>query len=241
LGRDVKLLQKLSQLSGLQIITNTGYYGAVDNKFFPGSAQALNADEIAQIWINEFEEGIDGSKIKPGFIKISVNPGPVSPLHQKLVQAAAIAHLHTGLTIASHTGLALPAFEEIKILKQAGVNPSAFIWVHAQSEPDKGMYLKAAKEGAWISLDGLSDETVGEYLTMLIALKKEGYLSKVLISHDAGYYDPNKEEGGSIRRYTTLFDKLLPALGQEGFTKDDITQLLVKNPAEAFTLRIRKL
>lgn len=241
LGRDVKLLQKLSELSGLQLITNTGYYGAVDNKYFPQSAKVLSAEEIAQVWIGEFQRGIDGTRIKPGFIKISVNPGSLSPLHQKLIRAAAITHLQTGLTIASHTGLALPAFEEIELLKQGGVDPSAFVWVHAQAEPYKGMYTKAAKEGAWISLDGLSDENVNDYLAMLSDLKKAGFLSKVLVSHDAGYYDPNKEDGGNIRRYTTLFDKLLPALRESGFTRNDIEQLLVKNPVEAFALRVRKI
>ena len=35
LGRDVHLLQLAAQKSGLQILTNTGYYGAVDNKYLP--------------------------------------------------------------------------------------------------------------------------------------------------------------------------------------------------------------
>jgi len=38
LGRDVILLKKLSELSGVQIITNTGYYGAVQNKYLPSWA-----------------------------------------------------------------------------------------------------------------------------------------------------------------------------------------------------------
>jgi phosphotriesterase-related protein len=35
IGRDVLLLQKLSRQSGLNILTNTGYYGASDNKYLP--------------------------------------------------------------------------------------------------------------------------------------------------------------------------------------------------------------
>ena len=35
LGRDVLLLKRLADESGLQILTNTGYYGAVENKYLP--------------------------------------------------------------------------------------------------------------------------------------------------------------------------------------------------------------
>src|SRR5687767_3807936 len=45
LGRDVVLLQKLSDLSGLNIITNTGYYGGSDTKFLPVHAFSEDADD----------------------------------------------------------------------------------------------------------------------------------------------------------------------------------------------------
>jgi phosphotriesterase-related protein len=35
LGRDPLLLRELSERSGIQILTNTGYYGAVNNKYLP--------------------------------------------------------------------------------------------------------------------------------------------------------------------------------------------------------------
>lgn len=35
LGRDVNLLKMLADKSKLQLVTNTGYYGAVDNKYLP--------------------------------------------------------------------------------------------------------------------------------------------------------------------------------------------------------------
>ena len=74
LGRDPVLLKALSRKSGLNIITNTGYYGAVNNKYLPETAINASAQELANLWINEYENGIDGTGIRPGFIKISVNP-----------------------------------------------------------------------------------------------------------------------------------------------------------------------
>ena len=83
LGKDPLLLRELSERSGIQILTNTGYYGAVDNKFLPPHAFTETADQLADRWVADFEKGIDGTGIKPGFIKISVNPGPLSPLHRR--------------------------------------------------------------------------------------------------------------------------------------------------------------
>jgi phosphotriesterase-related protein len=166
LGRDVILLKDLSELSGLNIITNTGYYGGSDNKFLPDHAFTETHQALAARWINEWKRGIAPTSIKPGFIKISVNAEKLSAISEKLIRAAAITHLQTGLTIASHTGPAIPAFEQLEIVKKAGVHANAFIWVHAQNEKDKTTYVKAAREGAWVSLDGLNDTNVDQYVEL---------------------------------------------------------------------------
>ena len=240
LGRDPLLLKMLSDSSGLNILTNTGYYGALNNKYLPSHTFRETAEQIAARWIREWQDGIDGTGIKPGFIKTGVNPGKLSDLHQKLIKAAAITHLKTGLTIASHTGPALPAFEELEILASEGVAASAFIWVHAQSESDHSTHVMAATKGAWISLDGVSEENTKDYVAMISNLKANGLLDRVLVSHDAGWYTPGEPDGGSFRGYTALFTSLLPALKEAGYSEEELTQLLVHNPARAFEVRIRK-
>lgn len=241
LGRDVQLLQRLSRESGLSIITNTGYYGGSDEKFLPPQVFTESPDELAARWTTEWENGIDGTGIKPGFMKISVNPGSLSVASRKLVEAAAKTHLRTGLTIASHTGPGIAAFEEIDILKSQGVSPDAFIWVHAQSEKNFDEYVRAVRIGTWVSLDGVGDSNIQQYAENLLRLKKENSLHRILISHDAGWYEPGKPDGGNFRGYTTIFDKLIPSLKEKGFNKKDIDQLLVVNPREAFSIRVRKL
>ena len=240
IGRDPLLLKKLSESSGVQIITNTGYYGASDNKYIPEHAYVESADQLAERWIKEAEEGIDGTGIRPGFIKTGVNGGSLSELHAKLITAAAKTHLETGLVIASHTGPAVPAFEQMAILEKEGVHASAFIWVHAQGESDLEMHVKAARKGAWVSLDGLDDSNVEHYAQMLENLRDHGFLHQTLLSHDAGWYSPGEENGGEFRPYTTLFKKLIPLLIQQGWIEQEIEQLLVINPRNAFEISIRR-
>ena len=239
IGRDVKLLQKLSEHSGLQILTNTGFYGASDNKFLPKWAFTESAEQLAERWINEFKNGIDGTSIKPGFIKTGVNPGPLSDLHQKLIKAASLTHLKTGLTIYSHTGPAVPAYQQLEILKANGVHPSAFVWVHANGSDED--FLKLAKMGCWISLDGIGEDNLDKNATTISLLKSNGLLNQVLISHDAGWYKPGEPGGGEFRGFTTISDKFIPLLKANGFTEKDIHQLVVKNPAKMLSIKIRNL
>lgn len=241
IGRDPILLKELAEVSGIQLITNTGYYGASNNKFLPPHAFSETAEQLSERWIREWENGIGDSGVRPGFIKTGVNDGSLSPLHVKLITAAARTHLKTGLTIASHTGKAIPAFEQLEILEKEGVPPEAFIWVHAQSEKDHKQHLKAAQKGAWVSLDGLDDSNMMDYLQMLVNLKKHGFLHKTLLSHDAGWYRPGEKNGGNFRPYTILFEKFIPLLFQEKFTEADIEQLLIINPRKAFEIRVKML
>jgi phosphotriesterase-related protein len=240
LGRDVELLKILTDKSGLHIVTNTGYYGAVDNKYLPAHAWTETAEQLSRRWITEFEEGIEGSTVKPGFIKIGVNPGTLSVLHKKIVKAAALTHLATGLTICSHTGAAPAAFEQIQLLKEHGVDPSAFVWVHAQAENDKSLHQKAAAMSSWVSLDGIGWGDFENYADSIEKLKKAALLHRVLISHDAGWYKPD-EHLAEFQGYTNIFTKLVPLLKSKGFSDIDIQQLLEKNPVDAFAIRVRSI
>jgi phosphotriesterase-related protein len=240
LGRDPLLLKELSSSSGLNIITNTGFYGAGNNKYIPRYAFDESADELAARWTNEWENGIDDTKVKPGFIKIGVGGDSLSDFHKKLVRAAALTHLKTGLTVASHTGPSVLAFEQIEILKNEGVSPGAFVWVHAQSEKDLSKHVKAANTGAWISLDGFNEKSIDEYVRMIKNMKENNFLGKVLLSHDSGWYHPGKKNGGDFKGYTSVFEKLIPILKIENFSEKEIYQLLVVNPAEAFSIRVRR-
>lgn len=240
LGRDVRLLQRLSEASGLHMLTNTGYYGARDDQHLPEHVFAESADSLAARWTKEWEGGIDGTDVRPGFMKIGVDAGPLSDVDRKLVRAAARAHLATGLTMAVHTGPAAGAFDELEVLEEEGVHPSAWIWVHAQNENDLGRHVEAAERGGWVEFDGVHPDRIEQYVELVMNMKRHDLLGHVLLSHDAGWYSVGEPGGGDFRGYHTLFDDLLPALQAAGLTDEDVQQLVVSNPAEAFAVRVRK-
>lgn len=249
LGRDPYVLAELSEQTGIQFLTNTGNYGALDNKFIPEHVYQENAGEIAGRWIDEFKNGIDGSDIRPGIMKISVGAEqPLSDLHRKIVQAAVHTHLETGLTIVSHTQGDVPALEQIELLKNEGVSPSAWVWTHAQLGSLE-TNVRAAEEGAWLSLDGVhydpsqepgEEGSIEWYVDRITQLKDAGYLDSILLSHDAGWYTAGEPNGGDYRGYTDIFDHLIPALKENGFSDEEIRQLTVVNPQEAYGIRVRR-
>ncbi len=241
LGRDPLLLKMLSERSGLKIITNTGFYSAVQGKYLPSWVAERSAKELAELWIAEYEKGIDGSGVRPGFIKTSVDETPLKDYNKKVLEAAAITHRATGLTIACHCGAGSAAPEALEVVRSNGVAGDAFIWVHAQNALSKDDYLEVAERRAWIELDGLSHDSADDHLDRVIYLREKGILSRVLLSHDAGWYNVGEEGGGTYRGHDFLFTDFIRSLRSSGFTSGEIRQLTQRNPAAAFTVQKRLL
>jgi phosphotriesterase-related protein len=239
LARDVALLGRLSDETGLRIVTNTGYYGAAEDKFVPAHAYRETADDLAARWTAETREGIEGTGIRPGFQKIGVDKGPLSAIDRKLIEAAARCHLKTGLTISVHTGDGPAALDILATLGKEGVSPSAYVWIHAQNERDRAKHVEAAEDGAWVEFDGLGPETLAAHVEAVTDMIGRGHLGRLLVSHDAGWYHVGEPRGGEYRGYTFLFDAFLPALRKGGIGEPQIRQLLVENPARALTVAVR--
>ncbi|MDP2898914.1 MAG: phosphotriesterase [bacterium] len=241
LGRDVKLLKRLSTETGMHVMTNTGYYGAANDKFVPKHAHEETAEQLAARWVREWQEGIEGTGIRPGFIKIGVDSGKLSEIDRKLVRAAARTHLKTGLTIASHTGGTEAGLNELEVLREEGVDASAFVWVHAQNGWDVETRVAAARAGAWIEIDNVGPNSIATCVEQVNAMKDRGVLNRVLVSHDAGWYSVGEPRGGNFRPFTTLFTDFIPALKKANFNEADIRQILVDIPREAFTVLVRRV
>jgi phosphotriesterase-related protein len=134
-----------------------------------------------------------------------------------------------------HTG-AGPGLAQIEILKAKGIAPAAWIWVHAQSAGNADI-VAAAKQGAWLSFDGLRPETLERHLELCKLMRDEKRLDQVLLSHDAGWYAPDKPDGGTFRDFQVMFTEFLPMLKEAGFNEAEIQQIVTKNPARAFSVK----
>ena len=86
-GRQPTRLQELSKATGVEIICSTGYY--TEPYYPPGDAlHRRTVDEIAALFLDEIQNGIAGTGIRPGLIgEIGTSQGWVSPLEERVFKA----------------------------------------------------------------------------------------------------------------------------------------------------------
>lgn len=241
IGRDAELLRRLSQKSGLHILTNTGLYAAGQRDgepepYLPAYSYQLSPEALAGSWIREWYEGIDGTGIRPGFIKIGVNPGPMRQISETVVRAAAIASRYSGLSVACHTGRGLSALRCLDIFDEEKVAPGKFLFVHAQSEKDKKLQLECARRGCWMEYDGVGPDSAAWHLELIMELLDAGFEDRLLISQDAGWYRPGEVGGGKVRGFDFLKKSFVPMLSEAGLSQSTIDHFLIHNPARALSI-----
>lgn len=227
LGRDPKLLRRLARAAGLEIWTNTGLYGAREFMFLPDYAKTETAEQLAQRWIAEWRNGVDGERVR--FIKVGVNAGPLHPLDRKLVTAGILTAKATGLTMAVHTGDGRAALDQLEMVQQSGLPARQWVWVHAQNEKDHAVHERVARAGGWVEFDGVSERGAEWHRQAVEHMARQGLLGRVLISQDTGWYRVGEPGGGKFNSYAYIYREFLPRLEREWRG-----QLMWENPRAAF-------
>ncbi len=236
-GRNIAVLQYLTEVTPIHIVAPTGVYREA---FTPPPLRELAGEALAEEWIRDLTEGIEGTEARAGFIKISMSHDGPTRLEVRNLKAAALAGRQTGAVVASHTAGGAIARRQMEILESAGLDLGRFIWAHANLEPDPAVHLEAARRGTYIEFDAVGAEWQSQtaLVDYTVALIEAGYAERILLSHDAGWYDPSQPDGqpeeGGIRGYTALVKEFIPALRARGVTDDLLHLITVTNPARAF-------
>ncbi len=238
-GRNVAVLRRLAEDTTIRIIAPTGVYR---ESFIPASLWSLSVEALADLWIRELTQGMEGTESRAGFIKLAMSEDGPTEIEIRNLRAAALASQRTGAVIASHTIGGSVARREMDILERAGHDLRRFIWVHAHTEPDTTVHVEAARRGAWLEFDAIGAENwhpQAALLESVLALIEAGYADHLLLSHDAGWYDPSQPDGRppeGFRGFTALFEQFIPALRTRGVPEETIHRMTVINPARAFTI-----
>ena len=240
-GRNVAVMQELAQVSPIHLVMPTGVYREA---YLPDFYRDASLEALADLWTAELTEGIEGSAAKAGFIKLAVSEDRITQREARNLRAAALASQRTGAVIASHTIGGRLALQEMDLLEAAGLQLERFIWVHAQTEPDPAIHRQAAQRGAWVEFDAIgAPGQMDLHLDAVHALIQAGYANNILLSHDAGWYQPGQPGGlppeGPRRGYTPLVEEFIPRLKERGVSEAVIHQLTVTNPARAFAFKNR--
>jgi len=202
-GRNVPAILRLAVESGLPVIVPTGVYGRAN--FAPPAHPAMTEADLTALFTREIREGLEGTTTRAGFIKISTSDSRLTALEEKFLRAAGRAALATGAVVASHTAAGSVARRQTDILES--ISPSIrFIWVHAQAERNRAFHRELAARGVFIEFDSFGWNP-SEDSTLIAAIKEliaAGFGDRVLLSHDAGWYQPGQPNGGTQKPYTYL-------------------------------------
>src|SRR5262245_43808353 len=81
LGRDVNFMKRVSEETGLQVVPCTGIY---TYDYLPQFFMNRDADQIAEFFVADIEQGIQGTDIKAAFIKCAADEPGVNENIEKI-------------------------------------------------------------------------------------------------------------------------------------------------------------
>jgi len=231
LGRRVDLVLDVSRRTGVPVVVATGVYR---EPWVPDWVYGASDDELEAWMHRELTEGVDDSGVLAGFIKISAAEDGIRPVEERVVRAAARAAARTGALVGSHTTDGAVLLGQIDLAVAEGLAPDRFLSIHTQTIPDPALRQAIVDRGAWIEFDDVGQADDARTLQLVLDSLAAGQAGRVLLSHDAGWFDPALPGGGTPRPFTHLTGSFLPALRAAGVGEDVVDELCVRNPFRAF-------
>lgn len=247
LGRDVTFIADIAQRSGITLVCSTGGY--FEAQGIPFTFRHLEIDAIVECYVREIEDGIGGSGIRPGLIKIATGDGQISDYERKLVIAGARAAKLTGVPVLSHTENATCGHDQIDLVTVEGLPPDRLLVGHCCGRDDHEYQKSLAERGAYVGFDRFGIEVFNSDECRMKNLKQlidAGHRDRVLVSHDTvncwlgGV--PNVGDPAQVKHIlpnwtlTHLFDRIFPALRQMDVSDADLDWIIEENPRRYFGL-----
>ena len=236
IGRNPEGLLEISRRTGVNIIMGAGWYR---EKVYPRYIYETSTDDLADILVREFEDGVDGTGVRPGFIgEIGTERGALTPANERVFRAAARAHVVTGCPIMTHTThWGELALEQLDVLAEEGVEAKSVIISHLGDRVGIKWWLPIADRGAWLNIDNLAFTAGYAPLSVradnVAALCAEGYAGQVMLSNDICALDQLTLYGGA--GYANVQSNFLPMLRDRGVSEEEIAVMTIENPGKAFT------
>jgi phosphotriesterase-related protein len=240
LGRDPELLVDVSEATGVTIIASTGCW--VDPS---ATMRARTVDQLAEWFLADLTEGVDGTSVRAGLIKLASDQ-EVLPFAALVLEAAARASNATGAPIITHTAAAYRTGEaQADLLESFGVPPSRVAIGHSDDSDDIGYLAGLAARGYRIAMDRIPNgalpnyggQDVADRMDMVVRLVDLGFGDRVLLGHDDPIWaalldddDAARHIASNPRQITFISEVVLPGLAERGLDGSAVRALMVDNP-----------
>jgi phosphotriesterase-related protein len=241
-GRDVRFMKRVSEETGVNLIACTGIYSY---DYLPHYFENRDIDVMADHFVEDIENGIQGTPIRAAFLKCAADAAGVTENVEKIHRAVARASVKTGAPIMAHS---MPAVatgpRQVEIFEEEGVDLSRVQIAHCGDSDDVGYIEGLLAKGVYVGLDRYGLEMylpIDRRNATAAELLRRGHAERLTISQDfcasIDWFPPEAaemfESQGAIRNWsmTLVFDEVVPALREMGVMDDAVfNTIFVENP-----------
>jgi phosphotriesterase-related protein len=247
LGRDVELMQRATEGTGLQVTLATGLYtyDVLPRLWhFMGPGTLLNGDEpLDELFRRDIEEGIQGTDIKAAMLKCAVDHDGLTDHVQRVLRACCRVHHKTNTPMTVHTHAPTErGLDVLKVLKEEGVDPHRVVLAHCGDSADIDYLEKLLHSGATLGMDRFGLNILLPFedrVNTVAALCESGYDDRMILSHDANcftdWFPPELHDQVTPDwHFLHIHNDVLPALRERGVTDEQIDQMLIHTPRGFF-------
>jgi phosphotriesterase-related protein len=238
LGRDIRFMRRVADETGLQVVAATGIYTYTE---LPQYFKNRDVDDMAEAFVHDIEEGIQGTDIKAGFLKCAVDEPGVTDDVEKIVRACARASKSTGRPIMAHSHPGTRrGLEEMDIFDEEGVDPAKVQIAHTGDTDDLDYIDELLSRGPFIGMDRYGLDAVfppaADKRNAIVAeLLERGHSDRMFLSTDAcAEFDwfpwEMVEQLAPKWKATYIFEEIVPALREAGMTDEHLGTMMEANP-----------
>jgi phosphotriesterase-related protein len=243
--RDVGKLAEIARRTGIHVVATSGYYVESCHPAFVAEADIA---ELEDALVREMTEGADGTNIRPGLLKAATSRPLIEDVEERCTRAVARAHHRTGAAITTHTSGGIrfhidggnAGDQFLRIFEEEGVDPNRVIIGHCDENADVRQLASLMRQGAYVEFDVLGkshwllDET---RVDLVVELVDRGFANRLLLATDRNRVHELHVGGGP--GYDHVLARFVPRLKERGIDEPTLDLMLVRNPAEIFTIPVR--
>ncbi len=244
-GRNVRKLAEITRRTGVHIVCPTGLH--LQKYYPPGHwGESLSADEIAQLFIADIEEGIDARDYngpsllrtphKAGVIKVATSGKQASAHEVKVIEAAVMAQHSTGAPILTHTEKGEGALEQVRLFQTLGASLPHIVLSHTDRKPDPAYHQEILSSGVMLEYDSAfrwPEDGRNPTLALITTMFAAAYGNQILLGMDAARRKYWRAYGGGPG-LRFLLHEFVPRLRSEGLTQNDLDAIFIRNPQRCY-------
>jgi phosphotriesterase-related protein len=259
-GGDPRRVRAVGRETDVQFVHGTGYY---TQKAHPDHVGEATVEDLAEEFVDDVRTGIDDTRVRAGIIGELGVSGEIHDDEEKVLRAGARAALETGAPVTVHpTGRGTVGnknqtypssrwgLDILDVLTEEGLSPSRVVMSHMDRDrfeltaesleyqrelADRGAYLEYDLWGNEKYYTAQFDKKPSdpERVEAVVELVEDGYIDRLLFSHDVAFKDQLVTYGGF--GYSHILEHVVPMLRMADLTPDQITTILTENPREVLT------